>query len=837
MKGSSLRGLFLVALSGLFTVSALAQDPALTAPTDVKEVGTPDAEITRLNTRIVKFKWNRGGLNNDNQVNFRVFVGSLQGFGEIADSGFIPAVKDKGSYEADLEIPTDGRKVFVRLHWTVKESGIEVLKWRDYVYFAANQHYIYSPVPGTGLALQDVDGCKAPPMVTFDWEVVQVLGEPVRWWFYLGTLADTDRYYNSGQLTRDQRSVTITNIPTAGDPVIATLWWDPGDSDGNPTNNWQSNIFQYGTPTLPAITSPAPGGSLPGTTGNLVLDPNGLPVQYWWVYAGPARQTFDYHSNGQQVPADDRGTVATLEPFQNFPDDGSNVFVTLFWRLTGEGPDKWKCREFTFKASSGPVIVAPIKGGDNPDKLPTDLTNPTNTQTVTWDDKGTQAQQWQVVVNETGDASDNGVWKSGLLGADVRSVSVPNSKFTTDGRTVYIILRYWVGGGLAENLFTDAVICPFETQKVPYLTAPGSIVKCHSSFLGNEATFEWTDGNYPNVLGYWLYVGSEQGGRQYHNSGALSATTMMRTLTNLPTDGNPLWVRLWWLVEIKTTGSNPDPSQNSETIETTTRKWLPRDFLFTNPQCPEITSPGIGATIVGTQRDITIDKRGVNVDGLWVTVSSAAPTGGDAKNPNPGTADIDNSNLLAADTDTFRIRNLPIDGSKVYVTLWWLVTRNQVSAWEYRTWAYTSSETVPVPRLRAPNADNGDARYFAPLDATNDGLKLGSTTYNFVWERNNTVVFGWWLYVADNQAADKGGQVGGTNIYNSGFLQPGVLSAEVSGLKAGTNYVRLWYLDEFTQWKFLDFAITVDLGGGGGGGGVTGPENETDGNGDNNGLG
>ncbi|MFT4640261.1 MAG: hypothetical protein ACI8T1_003588, partial [Verrucomicrobiales bacterium] len=210
------------------------------------------------------------------------------------------------------------------------------------------------------------------------------------------------------------------------------------------------------------------------------------------------------------------------------------------------------------------------------------------------------------------------------------------------------------------------------------------------------------------------------------------------------------------------------------------------------------------------------------------------------KNPNPGTADIDNSNLLPADAAGFRIRNLPINGSKVYVTLWWLKSNATVSAWNFRTYAYTSSATVPVPTLRAPNAGNGSARYFtvAPAGDGTDANKIKTADYNFLWELNNTVAFGWWLYVADNQAADKGGQPGGSNLHNSGFLQPGVQSQSVTGLPSGNVYVRLWYLDEFTQWQFLDYTLFNDTAaaGGGGGGGVNGPSGETDGNGNNNGL-
>ncbi len=821
--GSSLRGLFIAALLGFFATSALAQTvpPALTGPEtplEFDELNPPDlVDIPRLKTASVNLTWNRGNLTNDNQAGFRIFVGSRFGFGDIANVE-VAAVKDKANYNLVVNIPADDRRVYVRLHWTVKENigGVvtETQKWIDYIYLSANVHYISSPTPGTTIGLQDVDGCKAAPSILVEWVAAQNLGQPDRWWLYVGTAADPDSILNSGEIAAGERSFTVNNIPTNGQPIIITLWWEKGDA-----NDWQSNVFGYNTSILPSIKVSNP---LPGTEGAMELEPNGLRVQFWWVYAGTAADVPNagdppnptrYHSAGLEVPEADRGTTSSLVSFQNFPDDGSNVEVVLWWRLEGEGPDKWKCRQFTYKASSGPVITAPVKGGDNPDKLPIDLTSPTNTTTVTWDDKGTAAQQWQVVINEDGDPANNGLWKSALLAPDVRTVEAPNTIFTTDGRKVYIILRYWVSGGLAEDAFTDAVVCVFDTKKVPYLTAPGSIAKCFTNNLGNEVTFEWLDGNFvggdpaQSPLGYWLYVGSTQGGREFHNSGALANTVLARTVTNLPTDGAALWVRLWWLIEEKTTQTNPNPDGGGGIIEVTTQKWLPRDFKFTNPQCPEITDPTYGGTIIGAQRVITIDRRNVALDALWVTVSSIAPTGGDDKNKNPQTADIDDSNLLTPTTTAYTVRNLPIDGSQVYVTLWWLKSSNQVQNWNFRTFCYVSSADAPLPSLVVP-------------DPTKD---VDATDLEFAWKSNNAVAFGWWLYVADNQAADKGGGADGFNVHNSGFIQPGendpnfLIKEQVNGLPCGTFFVTLWYLDQNLTWLKIQYTLNNKAGCGGGG--------------------
>ena len=819
-RGSSLRGLLALALSGLFAASAFAAN--LTGPGNVTparqpdNTPTPDDEIPRLTTKNVKFTWNRGSLNNGNQVNFELLVGTREAFGDITKSDVINAVKDKANYDTTLILPTNGSKLYVRLIYRLKVAGGAVVaRSKDYVYFAANKHYVASPVPTSALMLQDIDGCKAAPETTFRWEVVAAQGEPDRWWFYLGNAADSDAFYNSGQISKDQRSTTVRNIPTKGEPVIATLWWEKGDGD-----NWKKNEYPYSTPTLPAISSPMPGSRLSGTSGSFVLDPNGLAVQYWWLYVGTERQKFDLYSNGQEIPAEDRGTTS-MASFDNFPDDGSDVFATLWWRFEGEGPAMWKCREFSYRASTGPAITAPASDV----KLPEDLAEPGNSQTVMWDDKGTRAVKWQLVLNESGDPNDDGVWKSGDLGADVREATIPNSKFTTDGRTVYVVLRYWVGR--ADNVFTGSVVGAFATRKVPYLTAPSSIVKDFTSSLGNEANFGWASGNFDGLLGYWLYVGKSQGSREYHNSSDLSPEVLSRSLDNLPTDGQPLWVRLWWLVEETTTvteGDN-DPGGGDQIVETTTKTWLKRDFQFTNPLYPEITEPFYGTTIAGTQKNITLELRGTEVLTTWVTVSSEAPDGSqDPKQPVPSeNEDIDNSGNLPVDAQLYRMRNLPTNGGPIYVTLWWLKDTNQVTNFEFRTFKYISAESVPVPSLLTPDPTKPD--------------EVNSADLLFTWMPNDTVASGWWLYVSDNRGAGKGGGPGGTNVANSGFLSAETTEFQVNGLPYGTFHVRLWYL-EGTTWRWIDYAFSNQAGEpppSNGTGGATGPGGEIDKGEDNDG--
>ena len=47
------------------------------------------------------------------------------------------------------------------------------------------------------------------------------------------------------------------------------------------------------------------------------------------------------------------------------------------------------------------------------------------------------------------------------------------------------------------------------------------------------------------VLEWWFYIGNSQGTRDVYDSGSLG-TSLSTTVQGLPTDGRPLFVRLWY---------------------------------------------------------------------------------------------------------------------------------------------------------------------------------------------------------------------------------------------------------------------------------------------------
>jgi hypothetical protein len=61
-----------------------------------------------------------------------------------------------------------------------------------------------------------------------------------------------------------------------------------------------------------------------------------------------------------------------------------------------------------------------------------------------------------------------------------------------------------------------------------------------STFTGSTVTFQWTPGS---ATAYGLTVGSSAGGKDIYTSTLLHTTSV--TVTNIPTDGRTVYVRLY----------------------------------------------------------------------------------------------------------------------------------------------------------------------------------------------------------------------------------------------------------------------------------------------------
>ncbi len=109
----------------------------------------------------------------------------------------------------------------------------------------------------------------------------------------------------------------------------------------------------------------------------------------------------------------------------------------------------------------------------------------------------------------------------------------------TDGRTLYVRLYSVIAGAWS---FTDYTYTAAKTPP-PWPScsrpAPGSTLRA------TTATFEWT-GGIGLVLRY-LQIGTSPGGGELYNADP-GATSLRTTVAGLPSNGSPVYVRLWSLV-------------------------------------------------------------------------------------------------------------------------------------------------------------------------------------------------------------------------------------------------------------------------------------------------
>jgi len=172
-----------------------------------------------------------------------------------------------------------------------------------------------------------------------------------------------------------------------------------------------------------------------------------------------------------------------------------------------------------------------------------------------------------------------------------------------------------------------------------------------ATLTSSTENFTWA-ANGIAVDEYWLYVGKGVNQYEYYNSGLVLGTSTQAT--NLPTNGETIYVRLWHRVN--------------------DGAWQSVDSTYTAAtlSSPAISSPVDGSSI-STSQVFTWTANDTNVGEWWLYAGSA-----------PGQADIYNSGTLATATSG-TITSLP-SGSLVYVTLWY---RAAGGTWQSARYSYS----------------------------------------------------------------------------------------------------------------------------------------------------
>ncbi len=626
---------------------------------------------------------------------FWLYIGTKFGGLDILDSGYLGA---KTSLEVK-DLPTDGRTLYVRL-WVKTIRGWQTA---DYQYTATHFTYIpeiVSPVPESTLP---------GSTVRFEWTASGLA--VTNWQLHLGNTFGGSNLFQSGGLSTNW--VDVSGLPTDGSTIFARLWYV---ADGK----WSYRDFEFvsdGSGGTPELVSPTAGDVLPGSDVALDWVPNGSVVSQWQVFVGSSKGNWDiYKSDGLS------GSTLSFK-LSGLPTDGSSVYVRL-WYVTGS----WSYKDYAFKAADiggTPEITSPVPGSV--------LSG--SDVTLSWRANGSLVSQWLVHVGSRPGGYD--LYQSAAIAGATTSLLVPG--LPTDGTPVYV--RLWYVNGSWH--YVDYAFTAADIGGKPELVSPtpGSVL------TGSDVTFSWRP-NGSRITNWLLHVGSRLGGYDLYQSSGLAGTTTSLQVTGLPTDGTPVYVRLWYA-----NGS-----------------WSYLDYQFTAASTgglPGLISPAAGTPLPGSQVDFTWSANGSRVINFRLQVGMTR-----------WGAQFLDTGYVPATTTSWTVSGLPTDGTLIYVTLWY----------------QTGGGTFPVETQYLSSAGGGTPVILSPAP----GATLGADTVVFEWTPAGSVVKAWWLNI---------GNAAGTNdIVNSGQLPATATSFTATGLPTDGRdiWVQLWYERDDNSWTRVD---------------------------------
>ena len=301
----------------------IAAAPA--APPTPASISSP-ANGSTLPGSGVTFQWNAA----TNATLYQVFVGNSVG---AYDIGYYPATGTTGTSTSVTGLPTDGRKLYVRLYSNIGGTYY----FTDAVYTASGAPAtptpasISSPAPGSTLA-----GSSA----TFQWNAAT--GASLYQVFVGNSVGAFDIGYFPASGTTGT-STTVTGLPTDGRTLYVRLYTAI-------SGTWYFRDYVYtaagsapppSTPTPAAFTSPVGGATLSGSSVTFQWNAAaGATLYQVWVGNSVGAYDIGYY------PAS--GTTATSTTVTGLPTDGRTLYVRLYTAINGA----WYSRDFTYR--SGP---------------------------------------------------------------------------------------------------------------------------------------------------------------------------------------------------------------------------------------------------------------------------------------------------------------------------------------------------------------------------------------------------------------------------------------------------------------------------------------------------
>jgi hypothetical protein len=419
--------------------------------------------------------------------------------------------------------------------------------------------------------------------------------------------------------TAQANNVIVTE---AGTHLVQASY--PGDSDFNPSVSGTVSISPLQIATM---TSPASGSQISGSSATFTWSA-GIGVTAYKLSVGT---TAPGSSNIYASPA----LATTSAAVSGLPTSGITLYVTLSSEIGGV----WQSQYYTYSTAqppTAPVLTSPALGSQ--------LSG--STTTFTWT-PGTGVTDYQLCVGID--------WPGGcnIYASPISTVTTTTATgLPTDGVALYVSIHYRVNGvwSIVEYTYTAA-----GQTAPPVMTSPGP----GSVLSGSSVTFQWTPGT--GVTAYSLSGGTY--GPGYFNLGGspqLSSSTTSYTVTNIPTDGKPVYITLRYQIN---------------------GIWQTTDYTYTTAPLadpPVMISPTPGSVLAGS-----------SVTFQWTPSSAVTAYSISAGTYGPGYFNLGGSPQLSGSTTSYTLTNIPTNGKPVYVTLRYLVNG---MVWQTTDYAYTASQ-------------------------------------------------------------------------------------------------------------------------------------------------
>ena len=522
----------------------------------------------------------------------------------------------------------------------------ETIYARLTTFFGASQVFVdYSFTASSLAALTSPTGTVlAGPQVEFTWESVPGADYGLR----LGTTVGGGDLYGTGETTAT--SATANYLPANGETIYARLTTFYGSA--------QKYIdYVFTAATQAKLTSPESGTVLAGPK-----------VTFSWKAAAGAT---DYGFRlGTTVGGNDLygtgPTTATSTTPANLPANGETIYarLTTFYGATQVYTD------YVFTASAQSALTSPESG------------------TVLAGPKVTFAWSPAAGATDYGFRLGTTVGGNDLYGSGpVTATSATLDNLPTNGETIYARLTTFYG---AIQVYTDYT---FTAATLAALTSPAP-----SSVLGGpQATFTWSAAT-GKVSNYDLRLGTTVGANNLFGSGTTTAASV--TATNLPTNGETIYARLY--------------TNYASGIQAYA------DYTFTAATQSALTSPAAGSVLAGP-----------SVTFSWSTAPGATDYGF-RLGTTVGGNDIYGTGPTTATSAT--PTNLPTNGETIYARLTTFYGSNQV----FTDYVYTAA--TAKASLTSPTAGSvltGAKVTFSWTSepgATDYGFRLGTSVgANNLW--------------------------------------------------------------------------------------------------------